>query len=72
MGDLMTCGSATIFMSHWGWRWLRLEYEAGFNLVDCDNNFWADQVKLPVDFAVDPEHVADWCLECNPNAAPHS
>lgn len=73
MGDLFTTGgSMPSFISHWGWRWLRLTYEVGESIVPGVTTFTSNLVLLPVDYNIDPTQIALACRECSGEAQPIS
>jgi hypothetical protein len=52
--------------SHWGLRWLRLEYVYRLDDASSRINFWRKRVRLPVGYSVEPSGIQDQCRECNP------
>jgi hypothetical protein len=55
--------------SHWGMRWLWLDYRYRLDKAQGSNNFWRKRVRLPSGFAVDPSTIPSQCGECNPGQA---
>lgn len=59
-----TRGRKPVYLSHWGWRWLRLEYQAGLRIRRAETNFATEVVELPSDYVFDPVKITDMCRAC--------